>query len=239
MYVCSQTFSLKSINEEGDRPYFNYQNEPKERYSCVGCSYPVAFQCRILPCRFTDISISWGEQAECVPVCVLILTSVHKRDTEMNKYHTSRDAMERDLNSDRFQFHFVPSLTESSRNVDARSWRLCEVGHGSRDDVRWQVMKIRQLRPWIPSTIIHKSYKKFWEELIPYFPWYDTGHIKNDASNNSSIVACVFFTTVTFLPCRCLATTGGLLPSRCLVTIGGFLPSSRLAAIRFFYRAVA
>jgi hypothetical protein len=28
------------------------------------------------------------------------------------------------------------------------------------------------------------SDKKFWEELIAYFPWYDTGHIENDASNN-------------------------------------------------------
>jgi hypothetical protein len=34
--------------------------------------------------------------------------------------------------------------------------------------------------------------KKFCEELIAYFPWYDTCHIENDASKNSSIVACVF-----------------------------------------------
>jgi hypothetical protein len=54
-----------------------------------------------------------------------------------------------------------------------------------------------------------KRYKKFWEELIAYFPSYDTGHIENDASNNSSIVACVFVTTVTFLPSRCPATIGG------------------------------
>jgi hypothetical protein len=60
---------------------------------------------------------------------------------------------------------------------------------------------------------------KFWEELIAYFPWYDTGHIENDASNNSSIVACVFVTEVTFLPSRCLATIRGFLPSRCLATI--------------------
>jgi hypothetical protein len=33
--------------------------------------------------------------------------------------------------------------------------------------------------------------KKFWEELIAYFPWYDTDRIENDVSNNSSIVACV------------------------------------------------
>jgi hypothetical protein len=31
--------------------------------------------------------------------------------------------------------------------------------------------------------------KKFWEELIAYFPWYDTNRIENDASNNSSISA--------------------------------------------------
>jgi hypothetical protein len=33
------------------------------------------------------------------------------------------------------------------------------------------------------------KYKKFWEELIAYFPWYDMGHIENDASNTFSIVA--------------------------------------------------
>jgi hypothetical protein len=53
-----------------------------------------------------------------------------------------------------------------------------------------------------------KNNKKFWEELTAYFPWYDTGHIENDASNNSSIVPCVFVTAVTFLPSRCLATIG-------------------------------
>jgi hypothetical protein len=35
--------------------------------------------------------------------------------------------------------------------------------------------------------------KKFWEELIAYFPWYDTGHIENDASNNSSIKKSIIF----------------------------------------------
>jgi hypothetical protein len=63
--------------------------------------------------------------------------------------------------------------------------------------------------------------KKFWEELIAYFPCYDTGHIENDASNNSSIVASVFVTAVTFLPSRFVAMIGGFLPSRCLGTIGG------------------
>jgi hypothetical protein len=51
--------------------------------------------------------------------------------------------------------------------------------------------------------------KKFWEELIAYFPWYDTGHIENNGFNNSSIVACVLVTAVEFLPSRCLATIGG------------------------------
>jgi hypothetical protein len=42
------------------------------------------------------------------------------------------------------------------------------------------------------------------------------GHIENDSSKNSSIVACVFVSEVTFLPRRYLATIGGFLPSRCL-----------------------
>jgi hypothetical protein len=50
--------------------------------------------------------------------------------------------------------------------------------------------------------------KKFWEEFIAYFPWYDTGNMENDASNNSSIFARAFVTAVMFLPSRCLATIG-------------------------------
>jgi hypothetical protein len=42
---------------------------------------------------------------------------------------------------------------------------------------------------------------EFWEELIAYFPRYDTDRIEINASNNSSIV--------TFLPSRFLATIGG------------------------------
>jgi hypothetical protein len=45
----------------------------------------------------------------------------------------------------------------------------------------------------------------FWEKLIAYFPSYDTDVIENDASNNSSIVECVF---VAVLPSRYLATIG-------------------------------
>jgi hypothetical protein len=47
--------------------------------------------------------------------------------------------------------------------------------------------------------------KKFWEEIIVYFPL-----IRHEASNNSSIVACVSVAVVAFF-----------LLSRCLVTIGG------------------
>jgi hypothetical protein len=74
--------------------------------------------------------------------------------------------------------------------------------------------------------------KKFWEELIAYFPWYDMGHIENDASNNPSIVVSIFVTTVTFLSSRCLAMIGGLLQSRWLATISGFLQNLCLATIR-------
>jgi hypothetical protein len=56
--------------------------------------------------------------------------------------------------------------------------------------------------------------KKFWEELIAYFPWYDTDCTENEGTNNSSIVACVVVTAVTFLPSGCLATIGGFLSNR-------------------------
>jgi hypothetical protein len=55
--------------------------------------------------------------------------------------------------------------------------------------------------------------KKFWEELIAYFPWYVTDRNKN-GPNNSSILACVFIIVATFLPSRCLATIRGFLPNR-------------------------
>jgi hypothetical protein len=42
--------------------------------------------------------------------------------------------------------------------------------------------------------------KKFWEELISYFPSYETGHIENDASNNSSIVVCIRYRGNVSLP---------------------------------------
>jgi hypothetical protein len=78
--------------------------------------------------------------------------------------------------------------------------------------------------------------KKFWEELIAYFPSYDTDHIENDASNNSSILACAFITAVTFVLNRCVVTIGGFLPTRCLETIRGLLPSRCLATIGGIHR---
>jgi hypothetical protein len=50
--------------------------------------------------------------------------------------------------------------------------------------------------------------KKFWEELIAYFPRHDIERIENDASSNSSIVACVFVAAVTFLVSSCLVKVG-------------------------------
>jgi hypothetical protein len=47
----------------------------------------------------------------------------------------------------------------------------------------------------VPKDIVNK---KFWEELMAYFPWHNTGQIENE-SNNSFIVACVFVTAVTSL----------------------------------------
>jgi hypothetical protein len=58
-------------------------------------------------------------------------------------------------------------------------------------------------------ALITEDNKKFWEDLIAYFPRYDTDHIDNDASKSSSTVACVFVAAVKFLPSRCLATIGG------------------------------
>jgi hypothetical protein len=74
---------------------------------------------------------------------------------------------------------------------------------------RWILSVLLHRRQKINRKVKAKLNKKFWEELIVYFPWYDTGHIENDASNNSSIVSCVFVTVITFLASRCLVTIGG------------------------------
>jgi hypothetical protein len=52
---------------------------------------------------------------------------------------------------------------------------------------------------------MQQNWKK-WEELIAYFPLRGQDRIENDVSN--SIVACVSFAVVTFLPSRCQATIG-------------------------------
>jgi hypothetical protein len=62
---------------------------------------------------------------------------------------------------------------------------------------------------WSFTPVFSLIYKKFWEELVAYFPSYDSGRIDNDVSNNSSIATCVFVTAVTFLPSHCLATVRG------------------------------
>jgi hypothetical protein len=76
-----------------------------------------------------------------------------------------------------------------------------------------------------PKNFAKINNKKFWEELTAYFPWYDTGHIENDASKYSCIVACVFVTAVTFQPSPCLATIVGFLSNLCLATIRELLPN--------------
>jgi hypothetical protein len=48
--------------------------------------------------------------------------------------------------------------------------------------------------------------QKFYEDLIAYFACYNTDRIENGASNNSSIVECVFVVAVTFFSDSCIAT---------------------------------
>jgi hypothetical protein len=72
--------------------------------------------------------------------------------------------------------------------------------------------------------------KKFWEEIIAEFPWYDTDRKENNASNNSSIVACVFAAAVAFLRSRFLATMGDI--HICTQTIGSYLWVRRWGGLR-------
>jgi hypothetical protein len=53
--------------------------------------------------------------------------------------------------------------------------------------------------------------KKFCEELVAYFPWYDMDRTENDVPQQF-FYCCV--SAVTFLPSRCLATMGVFLPNR-------------------------
>jgi hypothetical protein len=56
---------------------------------------------------------------------------------------------------------------------------------------------------YFPLTSPGKNYP-------PAFLCYDTGRIENDGSNNYSVVECVIFAAVTFLPSLCLANKGKL-----------------------------
>jgi hypothetical protein len=67
--------------------------------------------------------------------------------------------------------------------------------------------------------VVYINIQNFWQKRIACFPWYVTDCLKNDASNNSYISACVFVDAVTFLSSRCLAMIGRFLPSSCLATI--------------------
>jgi hypothetical protein len=70
--------------------------------------------------------------------------------------------------------------------------------------------RVSELKLWHGSLQARYNLKKkFSEELIAYFAWYDTGRIENNAANNSYIVACACVATATFLQSRCLATIGG------------------------------
>jgi hypothetical protein len=67
----------------------------------------------------------------------------------------------------------------------------------------WKTL-ISQFNPYLLSTL-HKN-KRFWEELIAYFLWFDADRIEKDAPYNYSIVACIFVPAITFSPSCCLAT---------------------------------
>jgi hypothetical protein len=102
------------------------------------------------------------------------------------------------------------SMSDTVRDFYVRPRRVFPYNH------RWPYFHaLRTGRFFYISAIISIN-KKFWEELIVYFPWYYTDHIENDASNSSSIVACVLFVALKFLPSRCLWTTREFLLSRCL-----------------------
>jgi hypothetical protein len=71
------------------------------------------------------------------------------------------------------------------------------------------IQKLVIAHEWCYCKFIILLNKKFWEDLVAYFPWHDTDCIEDCVSNNSSITACVFVAAVKFLPSRCLATIGG------------------------------
>jgi hypothetical protein len=44
------------------------------------------------------------------------------------------------------------------------------------------------------TKVMGEINKKFWKDLIAYFPSYDTNHIQNEAPNVFPILGCNFFT---------------------------------------------
>jgi hypothetical protein len=79
-----------------------------------------------------------------------------------------------------------------------------------------------RIKPLYSMEIIaNKSHKeKCWEELMAYFPWYDTYRTENE-SPTILLLLHVFVAAVTFLPSRYGTTIRGFLSSRCLATSGG------------------
>ena len=76
-----------------------------------------------------DVNMLEAKGFACVWVLECTFTSVCKWDIEYVMQFTSRQAMERYLNPDRFWFHFVQLLTKGSRNAEVRSRRWRELGH--------------------------------------------------------------------------------------------------------------
>jgi hypothetical protein len=72
------------------------------------------------------------------------------------------------------------------------------------------------------STHYNVYNKKFWEELIAYFPWYDTDRIENDASKNSSIACVRYRGNVSTDPLPSTDRGTFTEPSRHLATIRGY-----------------
>jgi hypothetical protein len=131
----------KSGNQKGDHTLVSStQTDPKIDIHCVGCPCPVTFQYHISLCSFMEIPISQREQVEWsgvsarararACVCVHIHTSVYKRDTEMNKYYRSREAMERDLKFGSISVSFRSVVKWKFTRRSRKVMRLCKVGHG-------------------------------------------------------------------------------------------------------------
>jgi hypothetical protein len=78
-----------------------------------------------------------------------------------------------------------------------------------------------------PSKTEFHLNKKFWEELIAYFPWFDT-------ERPTIVIAWVVIAGVMFLPSRCLAIVGEILPSLCLASTGGIHVQTHRLMVRIY-----